>query len=188
MQLTVKGKNVEVTDALRQYAEKRLAKVLKFSDSILSADITFSTERNWHIVEVMIHTSGYVMRAEGRTGDMYASIDNVESKLEKQIKRQKEKQIRKPRAAGTAGEFEIAKPETPPVVMDEREEFTEESLNEEIQVIRRFNPKPMDVKEAIMEMESLGHGFFVFVNSENSRVNVVYKRPKGYGMVDPVIG
>jgi putative sigma-54 modulation protein len=191
MQITVKGKNVEVTDALRSYAEQKVGKMARYSDSIISADITFSTERSWHIVEMTLHANGMLHRGEERTGDMYASIDSVVSKMEKQIKKQKEKLIRKPRVPAAGGDFEILKGAYEGAAKGEKgsevEKFTEDELAEEIQTVRRFSPKPMNVKEAIMEMESVGNSFFVFVNSENSRVNVVYKRPKGYGLIDPVI-
>ena len=191
MQVTVKGKNVDVTDALRLYAEKRLTKMMKYSDTIISADITFSTERNWHIVEMTLFANGFVLRGEERTGDMYASIDSVVSKIEKQIKKQKDKQLRKPRGGGIGGEFDSLKTDYEAAKQEKsivkEDELLEEDITDNIQVVRRFNPKPMNQKEAIMEMESMGQNFFVFVNSENSRVNVVYKRPKGYGLIDPVL-
>lgn len=193
MQVTVKGKNVEVTDALRSYAEKRLTKMTKYSDSIISADITFSTERNWHIVEMTLFANGFVLRGEERTGDMYASIDSVVSKIEKQVKKQKDKQARKPRGSGMGSEFDLMKTEYEISRYEKlkgeslEEGFMEDDISEDIQVVRRFNPKPMGIKEAIMEMESMGQSFFVFVNSDNTRVNVVYKRPKGYGLIDPIL-
>jgi putative sigma-54 modulation protein len=189
MQIKVSGKNVEVTDALRAYAEEKLGKVSKYSDSVISADITFSTERSWHIVEVTLFASGAVLRGEERTGDMYASIDSVVGKLEKQLKKQKEKVAKKPRGGGLGSAYEGAAAYEPPKkgVDEEEETFTEEVLNENVEVVRRFNPKPMHMKEAILEMESLGYGFYVFVSAENARVNVVYKRPKGYGLIDPIL-
>lgn len=191
MQITVKGKNVDVTEALRAYAEQKVTKMSRYSDSIISADVTFSTERSWHIVEISIFANGAVIRGEERTGDMYASIDSVVSKLEKQIKKQKDKQSRKPRGGGLGAELESIKTgaEAPRVeeAGGDAEEFSEEVIHEDIHTVRRFTPKPTHVKDAILEMESMGHGFFVFVNSENGRVNVVYKRPKGYGLVDPIV-
>lgn len=189
MQIKVSGKNVEVTDALRAYAEEKLGKVSRYSDSVMSADITFSTERSWHIVEVTLFAGGVVMRGEERTGDMYASIDSVVAKLEKQLKKQKEKVSKKHHGVGLGSALEgMTAYEHPRKGADEEEEvFTAEVLNENVEVVRRFNPKPMHMKDAIMEMESLGFGFYVFVNAENSRVNVVYKRPKGYGLIDPIL-
>ncbi len=186
MQLTIKGKNVDVTDALREYAEKKISKITKYSDSIISIDVTFSTERNWHMVDITVHTSGYVLRGEERTGDMYASIDSVVEKLERQLRKQKEKMTRKPVKVPENVAYTVPSG-IPAGGAEEDDDITDIGVEDEIKLVRRFNPKPMDVKDAIMDMESRGHGFYVFVNSHNGRVNVVYKCQIGYGLIDPVI-
>jgi len=188
MQLTIKGKNIDITDALKDYAEKKIGKITKYSDSIISIDITLSTERSWHMADITVHTSGYVLRGEERTGDMYASIDSAVEKLEKQLRKQKEKMTRKPMK--TPDNIAYIVPSGVPTggKSEEDDDITDIGIDEEIKLVRRFNPKPMDVKDAIMDMESRGHGFYVFVNSHNSRVNVVYKCQIGYGLIDPVIG
>ena len=188
MQLTIKGKNVDVTDALKEYAEKKIQKITKYSDSIITVDITFSVERSWHIVDIMVHTSGYVLRGEERTGDMYASIDSVIEKLEKQLRKQKEKLSKKAVKAPENVAYTI--PSGIPAggnAEEEEDDIKTVGIDDEIKLVRRFNPKPMDIKDAIMDMESRGHGFYVFVNSQNGRVNVVYKCQVGYGLIDPVI-
>ncbi len=188
MQLTIKGKNVEVTDALRDYTEKKIQEFSKYSDAIISVDVTFSTERNWHIVDIMVHTSGYVLRAEERTGDMYASIDSVVEKIEKQLKRRKEKLTDKYPKSSQNIPYTI--PEGLPAggsAFEEESDITGVGVDDEIKLVKRTNPKPMDIKDAIMDMESRGHGFYVFVNSGNGRVNVVYKVQDGYGLIDPII-
>lgn len=179
MQITVKGKNIEVTEALREYAEKRLSKLNKYSDSIISADVTFSTERSLHIADVNIHTTGSVFRGEEKTSDMYASIDSAVEKLEKQLKKQKEKTTRKPGKA----------PEVQPIPnepVEETKPLADIGLKAEITVTTRSNEKPISVKDAIMEMESKGYSFLAFINSENDRVNVVHKTQKGYNLIDIV--
>lgn len=187
MQLTIKGTNVEVTDSLREHIEKRLKKLQKYSDSIISVDVTCSTERNWHNVEISLHISAAVFRAEDKSDDMYVSVDGAVDKLEKQLKKQKDKFTRKPRTSGNvAYKIPVGLP-AGGNAEEEEDEFTEESLNEDIQIVRRFNPKPMQVKDAIMAMNASDHGFFVFVNDYNNRVNVVYRREDGYGLIDPVI-
>lgn len=188
MQLTIKGKNVDVTDALREYAEKKIQKFSKYSDSIISVDVTFSTERNWHMVDISVHSGNFVLRSEERTGDMYASIDSVVEKMEKQLKRQKEKMTRK----GVKPPQNIAYtiPSGLPAggsAEEEEDDIIDVGVDADIKLVRRLNPRPMDIKDAIMDMESRGHGFYVFVNGHNGRVNVVYKSNTGYGLIDPVI-
>lgn len=188
MQITVKGKNIEVTGALKEYAEKRLKKIGKYSDSIISVDVTFSTERSWHMVDINVHTTGFVFRVEEKTDDMYASINSAVEKLEKQLKRQKEKLTRKPNKSLENIPYEI--PTGLPAggnAEEEDEDISDVGIDGEITLIRRTNTKPIDVRDAIMDMESRGHGFSVFVNAKNGRVNVVYKCQKGYNLIDPII-
>lgn len=188
MQITVKGKNFEVTEALKSYAEKRISKIGRYFDGIISTDVTLSTVRSWHVVEVTVYANGFVMRGEERTNDMYASIDRVVEKLEKQLKRWKSKYCRKPRSEAEAGVLKSAvRPhEMAGDVVEETGEM-ESTLEPRIGAVKRFNAKPMSVEEAIMEMEALGFSFFVFLNANENRVNVVYKKPKGYGLIDPIL-
>lgn len=189
MQITVKGKNLEVTEALREHTDKKLGKLNKYSDSIISADVTFSTERSWHIAEINIHTNNANFRAEEKTADMYASLDSAIEKLEKQLRKQKEKTTRKPVKALENVPYEV--PDGIPAFGDVDEEndedFEDVGLEEDVKLIRRINPKPIYVKDAIMDMESRGFGFSVFVNAATGRVNVVYKCQKGYSLIDTII-
>ena len=192
MQLTVKGKNIDVTDSLRSYAERKLSKISRYSDAIQSADITFSTERNWHIAEMTLHTGGSVLRGEEMTGDMYASIDCVVNKIEKQIRKKKEKHVRKPRAGGgLSQEFDLLRDMYEKAVNGQskkgRQYGRNDEPNDEVCVVRRYSLRTMNRQEAVMEMESMGKDFFVFMNSSSRRVNVVYKGLKGYGLIDPII-
>ncbi len=187
MQITVKTKNLEVEKELKEYAEKKLNKLKKYSDSIISADLTFSTERGFYMVDINIHTTGAVFRGEEKTADFHASIDSAVEKLEKQLKKQKEK-LRKP--VKSLENIPYAVPDGIPAggnAQEEDEELENLGLDESITVIRRTNSKPIGVKDAIMDMESRGHGFSVFINSTNGRVNVVYKCKKGYGLIDPIV-
>lgn len=180
MQIVVKGKNVEVTPALRSYAEKKVGKLEKyFEQGEVTAQVMMRLERELHVVEVTLQVDALLLRGEERTADMYASIDGVLEKLERQIKKYKTRINRKLRLdAGPRGQE--TKPAVAPEVRGEEEEFG--------RVIRtkRFPIKPMSVEEAIMHMELLGHDFFVFRNSTDEEINVVYRRADGnYGLIEP---
>lgn len=185
MQLTVKGKNFQVTDALRSYAEKRIDKIVRFMDSIISTEVTLSTERNWHIVEVTVYGNGFVLRGEERTNDMYTSIDKVLDKLEAQVKKEKERHKSKAAKARKHADAESFQVESP---RGEDQEFAgAHVLMEEPRVLRipMINSKTMTVEEAIKEMEALDFSFFVFNNAQAETVNVIYRRRDGFAVIDP---
>ncbi len=189
MQITVKGKNFDVTEALKVYASDRVGKVARHFDhsaTIISADVTMTTERNWHIVEVTVHGNGFDMRGEERTKDMYNSVDRVIDKLERQLKKQKGKQIARRTHGETpedSGETRAAAPEK-----SGNGKGNGQSYAPRIEHTYRFQASPMTVEEAIKELEAHGHNFFTFLNSGNSRINVIYKRERGYGLIDPRMG
>lgn len=173
MRVTVKGKNVEVTDALRKYAEKKVRKLEKYFHVLKEAVVTQSTQRNWHIVEVLLEGDGIVLRGEERSDNMYASIDRVVEKIEKQIKRFKGKLV----ARGHSEAVETREFETEP---------TEVEPHPEIVRVKRFALRPMTPDEASAQMELLNHDFFVFLNAETDLVSVIYKRQDGnYGLIEP---
>jgi putative sigma-54 modulation protein len=182
MRVTVTGKNVQVTDALKSYAEKKLQKLTRYFSSIKDAQVTQSIQRNWHIVEVQVEGDGIFLRAEERSGDMYASIDAVVEKLEKQAKRFKGKLMAHPRVAeGVLTTEEGAEPSLDELSDDE----TEEGMPTIVKM-KRFAIKPMIAEEAAMQMGLLNHDFFVFLNAETEQVNVLYRRKDGnYGMIEP---
>lgn len=188
MRVTVKGKNLEVTDGLRAYAEKKLRKLEKYFHQIQEVQITQSIERQWHIVEVLVQGDGILLRGEERTPDMYASIDQVFEKLERQVQKFKGKRILRPREEGAhrKEQQEAAEAAATPTAEPE----PGESPLETIRVVRtkRFPIKPMTPEEAAMQMELLGHDFFVFANAETDQVNVVYRRREGgYGLIEPEV-
>lgn len=176
MQIIIKGKNVEITPALREYASKRLKKIEKYFDNIISLNIMLSTERARHIVEVTGNASGISLRGEEKTNDMYVSIDRVVEKLERQIKKQKAKYDQKNKAKTIRRQEEES--------MEER--GWEEAQLKDLKVKSYALTKPMVVAEAIKEMESSGYNFFVFKNAQNNRVNIIYARKDGLvGLLDP---
>ncbi|HZK44557.1 MAG TPA: ribosome-associated translation inhibitor RaiA [Syntrophomonadaceae bacterium] len=179
MKLDIRGKNIEVTNALREYTTKRLSKLEKYIDGAREAQVALSLEGDKHKVEVTIPLNGMILRGEEATDDMYTSIDLVEEKLEKQIEKHKAKLYRNNRGIG----FKQAIREEL-----ERDMKNKETDSEPFNIVRtkRFALKPMDEEEAIMQMNLLSHTFFVFFNAESEEVNVVYKRKDGdYGLIEP---
>lgn len=168
MQITVRGKNIEITGPLRDYVEKKVGKIEKYLEGPLSATVTLNVEKGRHIVEVTVPINGMLLRGEEETEDMYASIDLVVEKLEKQIDKYKTRLNRKirPQIADTPAEKDLAEP----VIVK----------------TKRFAIKPMAPDEAVMQMNLIGHDFFVFANAETNQVNVVYRRRDGnYGLIEP---
>ena len=182
MNVLVRGRSIDVTDALRDYVEKRLGKLGKFLEGAKEATVILTVEgvsRNEgasHRVEVTIPYKGMILRGEEAAGDMYTSIDLVVEKLEKQIEKYKGKLSR--RRVGADGKNYVA-----PRVHEEEEQQQQDSL---LVKTKRFAFRPMHVDEAIMQMNLLGHSFYVFANAEDEQVNVVYKRKDGkYGLIGP---
>jgi putative sigma-54 modulation protein len=172
MGVHVRGRNIEVTEALKEYISKRLGKLDKYIDNLGEAQATLSVVRGFHRIEVTIPINGMILRGEESTDDMYASTDLVVEKLEKQIEKYKGKlQKRGARFVNDvkASASVIAEDDAPRLVRT-----------------KRFAIKPMPVDEAVLQMNLLGHNFFVFSNAETEQVNVVYKRKDGnYGLIEP---
>lgn len=180
MEITIKGKNVEVTKALRDYAEKKVSKIQRFFEGdMIDAQVTMGIEKGLHIVEVTMQINGLLLRGEEKTGDMYASVDGAVDKIERQIRKYKTRINRRLRQIGTHLVEAAFTPEGPEVA---------EEAEDEARIVRtkRFAIKPMSVQEAVMQMELLGHDFYVFSNAETEEVNVVYRRKDGnYGLIEP---
>lgn len=171
MKVHVRGRNIEVTDALKEYIGKRVGKLDKYIENLGDAQVTMTVEKDSHRIEVTIPVNGMILRGEESTGDMYTSTDLVVEKLERQIGKYKGK-LQK-RGVRIVSEPKFATP----VVSDE----------EAPRLVRtkRFAIKPMPVEEAVLQMNLLGHNFFVFSNAETEQVNVVYKRKDGnYGLIE----
>ncbi len=175
MRIKVSGKNFDITEAIRERVEKKLSKFEKYFDPITEAHATLSVERERHIIEVTIPFNGVMLRGEEATDDMYVSIDNVVEKLEKQFRKQKTRLER--RIKDGSIRFENMVPF----------QAGDEDYEDEIKIVKkkRFAIKPMSPEEAVMQMELLGHTFFVFSNADTEEVNVVYKRKHGdYGIIE----
>lgn len=179
MKMDIRGRNIEITDALKDYTTKRLSKLEKYIDDASTAQVALSVEGERHKVEVTIPLNGVILRGEVAGEEMYTAIDLVVEKLEKQIEKHKTKLYKSYRGAGLkkAVADEIQRE------LDEKKDTTEKF---KIVKTKRFALKPMDEEEAIMQMNLLGHTFFVFHNAQTEEVNVVYKRKDGnYGLIEP---
>ncbi len=173
MNIIISGKNIDVTDGLRAAVEEKIGKLEKYFTPNTQVNVTLSVEKERQKIEVTIPVKGNIIRSEQVSNDMYVSIDLVEEIIERQLKKYKTKLIEKQQAEST---FQKAFIEN---------DYPEE---EEIKIERskRFDIKPMYPEDACIQMELLGHDFFVFCNAETDQVNVVYKR-KGntYGLIEP---
>jgi len=175
VKVIISGKHMEVTNALKDYVRKKIGKLEKYFKDITEVQVTLSVEKDRHIVEVTILVNGIILRGEEETGDMYASIDMVVDKLEKQIEKYKTKLYKKYRKSFRFNDVET---------VSQKEE------NDEPKIVKtkRFAIKPMSVEEAVLQMDLLGHDFFVFTNAKTDEVNVVYRRKDGnYGLIEPEI-
>ena len=175
MKITITGKNIELTQGLKDAVEERFKKLDKYFTDSTEAMVTLIVEKERQKIEVTIPIKGQTLRAEEVTSDMYASIEAVTNTIEAQLKKYKQKIIAKQQADSTsffAQDF----------ISDDSED------EDEIKIIRskKFDMKPMYPEDACLEMELLGHDFFVFRNAETDEINVVYKRKnKAYGLIEP---
>ena len=175
MRITITGRNIELTSGIKEAVEDKLSKLEKFFKPDTDVNVTLSVEKDRQKIEVTIPTKGHTIRAEEVSNDMYVSIDLVEETLERQLLKYRTKIISKKMNAAANFKAEY---------LEEKYEEDEE----EIKIVRskRYDLKPMYPEDACIQMELLGHDFFVFVNAETDDVNVVYKR-KGntYGIIEP---
>lgn len=173
MKFIIVGKNIEVTPGLRSAVEDKIGKLEKYFNADTEIHVTLSVEKDRQKIEVTIPVKGNIIRSEQVSNDMYVSIDLVEEIIERQLKKYKNKLINQKQSAGFFKQDFIDK------------EYMDE---EEVRIIRskKFDIKPMYPEDACVQMELLGHSFFVFCNAETGQVNVVYKR-KGntYGLIEP---
>lgn len=175
MKLNFTGKNMEITDALRDVTAKKLGKLDKYFQKDIEGNVTFSSEKNRKIIEVTINLPGTIIRAEESTDDMYASIDKAVDVLERQIRKYKTK-LQKRYQNNETIRFENVMP------LPKEDDYEKPKLVK----IKRFGLKPMSSEEAILQMELLRHNFFVFLDAETEGIHVVYKRKDGnYGLIEP---
>ena len=169
------GKNIEVTEALKNIIEKKLSRLDRYFGPDVEAHTTLSVQKNRHTIEVTIPFNGVILRSEERNEDMYISIDIVLDKLERQIRKQKTRLEK--RNHGTSFKFQGI-----PHYNNNEEEDTDSKIVK----TKKFAFKPMSAEEAVLQMELVGHSFFVYMSDDTSEVNVIYKRKDGnYGLIEP---
>jgi putative sigma-54 modulation protein len=179
MQVVIQGRNLEVTPRLREYVEGKAARLDRYLGTINEVRVDLAVENtrsaeDRQVAQFTVYSRRTILRAEERSGDIFASIDAVMDKLHRQIERYKGKKQQRIRS----GEFEV----------DVMEVEEEERSGGEIVRIKRFEVWPMDEKEAIEQMELLGHDFFIFYNAEYGGLNVLYRRKDGnYGLLQPEV-
>ena len=167
MKVTVIGKNINVTPALKEMVEKKISKLDRYFSPDVEARATLTVQRNNQIFEVTIPFNGVILRCEETTEDMYKSIDLVEAKLERQIRKQRTKLQRRNNDSLRFTNFE-------PLTVEENEE-----KDGEIVKVKRFNIKPMSPEEAMLQMELIEHNFFVYRDADSNNVNVVFYGKSG---------
>ncbi len=174
MKVTIYGKNMQLTDALKEATIKKIKRLDKFFQQDIEAKVVLSVEKKIQKVEVTIPFNGRIVRVEEYSDDMYNSIDEAVESLEQQIRKHKTK-LQDKRHASESIKFENIEP------LDEDEE-----LEFKVVKTKRFAIKPMNIEEAILQMDLLKHNFFVFLNADSEEINVVYKRnDNNYGLIEP---
>ena len=175
MRYIISGKNIEVTPALKAAVQDKIGKLERYFEPDTEIQVTLAVEKDRQKIEVTIPVKGTIIRAEQESSDMYVSIDLVEEIIERQLKKYKNKLIDSKQDAVGFSKL-LAQEE---VIEDDTTEITRS---------KRFAMKPMDPEEACVQMELLGHNFYVFRNAETDEVNVVYKRKgksNSYGLIEP---
>ena len=174
MRYTITGRNIEVTPGLKTAVEKKIGKLEHFFTPDTEVIVALSAQKDRQKIEVTIPVKGNTIRAEESSTDMYVSIDLVEEVIERQIRRYRKKLIDKKQAALSFSQ----------AFMDEDEDEQDDDIR--IVKTKKFAIKPTIPEEACLQMEMLGHSFYVFLNSDTDQVNVVYKRKNGtYGLIEP---
>ena len=173
MKFTILGKNIDVTPGLKAAVEEKIGRLEKYFTPDTNVNVTLTVDKDRHKIEVTITVKGKIIRSEQSSNDMYVSIDLVEEVIERQLKKYKNKLIDKEQESGNF----------------KREFIEQDYMDEEVIRIERFKKfdiKPMYPEDACVQMELLGHSFYVFINAETDETNVVYKR-KGntYGLIEP---
>ena len=175
VKIIVTGKNVKVTNAIKGYIEEKISKLEHFSDSIIAVHVIVAVEKMRQIVEVTLQTSGSTIHVSEESEDMYKSIDRASDLLARKLKKLKEKMNGRKKQSAFSFDENVLK-----------EEGAETEEGHHIILVDRYVRKPMDVDEAVMQLELVKNDFLVFLNATTKRVNVVYKRKDGnFGLIDP---
>ncbi len=188
MEFIIKSKNIELDEKIRNYVERKIKnKVIKILDKVIKLEVKFIFEKNPRInlnnlAEVTVFTAGAVIRATDSGTDVFEAVDKVTSKLERRVKKYREKLISKGRKSNNQSEATELKD------IGQRNRNIDGEIRKAIVKTKTFILKPVSPEEAILQMELLGHDFFVFINSETERTAVVYRRKdQNYGLIEPAL-
>jgi putative sigma-54 modulation protein len=169
MNIIINGRHMELTENLKGYAEEKIRKFKKYLNNISEATVTLSVEKYRHKAEVLLKVNGSMIQAEGITGEMYSSIDEVAEKLERQVKKHKEKVVSH-RKNMRKQETVLPSEEMPPMIIKDK----------------LSGVKPMTVDEAALNLDMTDRNFFIFTNASSGDINVLYRRSDGnLGLVEP---
>lgn len=178
MAVRVRGKNIEVTQALKDYVEKRIVTITKQFKTVGDISAVMCVEKGSHIVEITVPASGIVLRAQESSDNMYASIDKCVDKIERQIHKYKTRLMRR--------KYNNFRDEAPAPLPVDDEEVQEETGDFVVAREKTYAMRPMGVQEAIMQMNMLNHDFFVYFDAETEKMAIVYRRRSGdYGVIRP---
>lgn len=177
MKIKITGKGMNISDYLKGVVLKKAEKLGRYFKPDTEMSVMLTIEKNRHIAEVTVPVDGILLRTEEATGDMYSSVDAVLKKLERKIRKHRTRLERRLHEDAFASDAAVY------------EDLGEDEMIPKLVRSKRFSIKPMDVEEAMMQMELIGHSFFVFRNAETNNVNVLYVRNDGnYGLIEPDIG
>jgi putative sigma-54 modulation protein len=184
MDVVIRGKNVKVSKSLRSAAEEHLAKLDRYANGFARAEVDFSEERNPRIAEnqkceVLVHVKGHLLKAHASASEPFAALSAVCDKVEHQVKRLKDKRVARHHPRRVRSE----RVELPP--LDDEEEGESDGQTARIVKTKEFTIKPMTAEEAVLQMDLLGHDFFLFTSSETGRAAVIYRRNDGnFGLIE----
>lgn len=188
MEFIIKGRNIQLDEEIRNYVERKIKnKITKILDKIIKLEVKFIFEKNPRInlnnqIEVTVFTGGAVIRATDSGTDLFEAVDKVNHKLERQVKKYREKLINKGRKSSNLKELDGSKTD------GQQTKSIESKVRKAIVKTKTFTLKPITPEEAVLQMDLLGHDFFVFINSETDRTAVVYRRKdKNYGLIEPTL-
>lgn len=184
MQLSIVGRNIEITDAIKDYVEKRLQKLKKYFPYLIDVHVVFYTQKIHQVAEITILANHLTVHGEERSQDLYASIDLVIDKMDAQLKKYKGRLIHKHQRQQRKDEQLNLN-----ISVYEREDIEEQKPEPQIIHTQRLAIKPMSVDEAVMQMDLIGQEFLVFRNASSDGINVLYRRKDGdYGLIEPEMG
>lgn len=183
LQVTITGRHLELDDEVKQYVQKRLKTLKRFFDEIMSINVVLGKEKHRETAEITIQVSGVTIHGEEETSNLYSSIDLVVGKIEKQIRKHKDRLVgRRRRGRGDGGQAAMRYR----IDVLSGEDMEQGSQTPKVIRTRTMSIKPLSLDEAVMQMDLLNQEFLVFRSAETERINVLYRRPDGdYNLVEP---